>query len=620
MGEDTRGRRGYRIEATWAGTLGVGFVGATIALGTVPTTLLDYFLPGSQPLSTLDPMLSVGECMVCHGNFDAQTEPFRPWAASMMGQSARDPVFHAALELANHDAAFSGDLCLRCHTPVGWIEGRSTPTTGAALTGLDFEGVACHFCHRMVDPNYQPGISPEEDLEIIQALGAVPPNPHSGTFVVDPLDRRRGPYDLGPNFPPYHEWIQSPFHESSNMCATCHDVSNPVWERQPNGTYTLGPLDTPQATGSKYDQFPVERTYSEWSQSEFAQGPVNVGGRFGGNLTAVSSCQDCHMPPTTGRGCRQGDPRSDLPTHYFNGGNTWVLRAIRNLYPDTETHLSEDSVNASIARAADMLEKASDMELSIVSGQLRVRIINQTGHKLPTGYPEGRRMWLNVKFLDGANNVVAERGAYNAATAVLVTGDTKVYEAKLGVDAAGSAATGLPVGETFHFVLNNHWIKDNRIPPRGFTNAGFESVQAAPVAYTYADGQHWDDTLFSIPAGAASATVSLNYQTTSKEYIEFLRDYAPPGGTAGQIAYDQWALTGKSAPTVMDAASITLPCYANCDGSTIAPVLNVQDFACFLNAFAANDPYANCDGSTVVPVLNVQDFACFLNKFAQGCP
>ncbi len=61
-------------------------------------------------------------------------------------------------------------------------------------------------------------------------------------------------------------------------------------------------------------------------------------------------------------------------------------------------------------------------------------------------------------------------------------------------------------------------------------------------------------------------------------------------------------------------------CYANCDGSTTAPVLNILDFGCFLNRFAAGDTYANCDGSTVQPVLNVLDFGCFLNTFAAGCP
>jgi choice-of-anchor B domain-containing protein len=62
------------------------------------------------------------------------------------------------------------------------------------------------------------------------------------------------------------------------------------------------------------------------------------------------------------------------------------------------------------------------------------------------------------------------------------------------------------------------------------------------------------------------------------------------------------------------------PCYANCDESTSAPVLNVGDFTCFLQRFAAGESYANCDNSTVEPVLNVGDFTCFLQRFAAGCP
>jgi hypothetical protein len=61
------------------------------------------------------------------------------------------------------------------------------------------------------------------------------------------------------------------------------------------------------------------------------------------------------------------------------------------------------------------------------------------------------------------------------------------------------------------------------------------------------------------------------------------------------------------------------PCYANCDQSTVAPVLNVNDFQCFINKFAAADAYANCDGSTATPILNVNDFQCFVNAFAIGC-
>lgn len=64
---------------------------------------------------------------------------------------------------------------------------------------------------------------------------------------------------------------------------------------------------------------------------------------------------------------------------------------------------------------------------------------------------------------------------------------------------------------------------------------------------------------------------------------------------------------------------VSYGCYANCDGSTGTPALNIVDFVCFLQKFATGDPYANCDGSTVPPVLTVQDITCFMQRFASGC-
>ncbi len=61
-------------------------------------------------------------------------------------------------------------------------------------------------------------------------------------------------------------------------------------------------------------------------------------------------------------------------------------------------------------------------------------------------------------------------------------------------------------------------------------------------------------------------------------------------------------------------------CPANCDGSTFEPRLNVNDFVCFVNTYAASDAYANCDHSTTPPILNVADFQCFMSSFAAGCP
>src|SRR5262249_40297371 len=87
---------------------------------------------------------------------------------------------------------------------------------------------------------------------------------------------------------------------------------------------------------------------------------------------------------------------------------------------------------------------------------------------------------------------------------------------------------------------------------------------------------------------------------------------APPD--AGSLSAGGFTLSGGFWSGLGSVA-----CYANCDGSTTAPILNVADFACFLNRYAAADPYANCDGSTTAPILNVADFACFLNRYAAGC-
>ncbi|MEK7730324.1 MAG: multiheme c-type cytochrome, partial [Planctomycetota bacterium] len=139
---------------------------ASLADAQVPTTLDNFFHPGTQPDTSngknFAPFVSAGNCSACHEVYNPPVEYpiYSRWAGSMMANSARDPLFQASLAVANQDVAFSGDLCIRCHSPNGWLGGRSTPTDGSALVGDDFEGVSCNFCHRMVDPVFTAGVSP----------------------------------------------------------------------------------------------------------------------------------------------------------------------------------------------------------------------------------------------------------------------------------------------------------------------------------------------------------------------------------------------------------------------------------------------------------------------------
>jgi hypothetical protein len=160
-------------------------------------------------------------------------------------------------------------------------------------------------------------------------------------------------------------------------------------------------------------------------------------------------------------------------------------------------------------------------------------------------------MWLHVRAFDGDGRVAFESGRYVFATADLLDDPhRKVWETLHGLTAPWAAALGLPAGASFHLVLNDTVVKDNRIPPRGFTNAAFAAFGGAPAAASYADGQYWDDTTYPVGDAVVAADVILYYQTTSKEYVEFLRD-ENPNSAAGPILFDLWDQIDRSTPVEM---------------------------------------------------------------------
>ncbi|MEN8005809.1 MAG: FlgD immunoglobulin-like domain containing protein [Candidatus Krumholzibacteriota bacterium] len=530
-----------------------------VTTGIVPTTLRDFDLGGTNPFEgspLADPSTS---CITCHGEYDPAVEHWHNWQGSMMGQAQRDPLFMATVAVAEEVVPAVGDLCLRCHTPGGWQEGRSFDTSGGMLTEKDLHGIQCDFCHRMVDPVYVEGVSPERDAEIIAELDNPALEPANGQFVTDPDPIMRGPYA---DAQASHQFLDTEFLTSSRMCGTCHDVSNPAFVAgDAPGKYEVQALDTPHPDGDRRNMVPVERTFSEWEASEYATTGVYAP-QFAGDKPdgIVSSCQDCHMRDVTGVGCSEpGSPtRNDLGLHDLTGGNTFLPDILPIFYPELDTTI----LQAAKQRAIAMLTLSATMDLTVtpVEGQpaVTVRLTNETGHKLPSGYPEGRRMWLNVKAYDAGDALVYESGNYDDATGVLShDADAKIYEIKPGISTRLSAIIGMPAGPSFYFPLSDTVYSDNRIPPRGFTNAAFVTAQSPPVDYSYADGQYWDDTVYLLPNEARRVDVAYYYQTTSKEYVEFLRDNNHTN-TLGQEVYDAWNNNGKSTPIAVAQQSAIL--------------------------------------------------------------
>ena len=472
----------------------------------VPTTLNDFFLAGSQPNQS-GQLETPDKCDNCHGGYDIAVEPAYNWRGNMMSQAARDPFFYACMTIANQDAAFAGDLCIRCHSPAGWLEGRSVPTDGSALNANDREGVQCDFCHKLVKPS-ETGVNPypgdpiysadtyPADQSYLGILSPIPPTSADGMYIADADNSKRGPFS---DAVARHKTYYSPFHQDASFCGTCHDVSNPAFAKQSDGTYELNSLDQPSPSMSPYDMFPVERTFSEWTQSDYNTSQGVYAPQFGGNKDYVRICQDCHLRDVTGKGAdmRNAPVRNDLPLHDMTGGNTWVPDLVPVFWPG-ETDAA--ALAAGKERAVYMLQNAAAMEVTGDIPNISVKVTNETGHKLPSGYPEGRRIWINVKALDANNQVLQEFGSYDYNTGILTKEDTKVYEVKLAMSQSVQNFTGLTNeadGSSFHFAINNVVVKDNRIPPRGFTNANFEAIQSPPVGYTYNDGDYWDVTNYA---------------------------------------------------------------------------------------------------------------------------
>jgi len=543
------------------------FTIVAVPAGFVPSTLRDMDLAGTQPFegAVLD---DPNGCGSCHGGYDTAVEPWHGWSGSMMGQAMRDPLFLACLAVAEQDAPSVGDLCLRCHTPGGWQEGRSTDTGGGLLTAKDRQGIQCDFCHRMTDHVYVPGVNPPQDTTVLATVSPLPLQYGNGQFINDPAPYRRGPYaDAAAS----HQFLYSPYHRSADLCGVCHDVSNPVFVHLSGADYAPNSFDDEHPDMDTRNMFPIERTYSEWTESEYASTGVYAP-EFAGEKPdgIVSTCQDCHMRDVTGVGSNEpGSPtRSDLPLHDLMGGNTFLPDLLPDFWP---TEVNVAALQDAKARAVHMLELAATLETTPTDYGVLVRITNQTAHKLPSGYPEGRRIWLHVEALGGAGQTVFESGHYDFGTGELTHDDQiKVYEIHPGLSPGLAGALGLPAGESFHFVLNDTIYMDNRIPPRGFTNAGFQAIQSPPVGYAYTDGQYWDDTPYDLPAAAESVIVSLYYQTTTKEYVEFLRD-ANVTNSAGDDLYDAWVAHGRGAPVLMERAAtavdVTVTGVAETDGS-----------------------------------------------------
>ena len=592
-------------------------------------------MPGTQPAEAVK-LEGSGRCLNCHGGYNPSVEPGHNWKGSMMAQASRDPIFWACMTVAAQDSiwalgnANAVDLCERCHFPSGWLGGRSDPPNASAMTGTDFDGLSCDFCHQAYDPFYEDtadgsregsdwatywdeagslsgseaGKTLEEDRAISanstlfsggkffsnnRPVYASYTEATSGQFFVSGNGQKRASFaDAGAK----HKMLYSRFHKSKYFCSTCHDVSNPALANL--GWDGLG--DLPTEMNPAYSYFHVERTFSEFMASAYGQqggAPTNAEFQAQGapDITHAAKCQDCHMRDVPGVAANKNSaierpagstehPNSGVPLHDLTGGNSWISHILGSLDPDGPIY---DPVNRDILvqgpgvltldfsqgespvtngaalkagsdRALQQLKLAAtikDLDYDVSTGSLSFKVQNNTGHKLISGFPEGRRMFINIRgYQQGALAYELNPYDYTVGTLVglahshsspaLSTG--QVYNDRLVYEVhPESSLTGEE--QTFHFVLATGRSKDNRIPPKGFDLAKATTRLAEPVVehdhdpYTSAEfSGGYDAVNLSVPTALDAVEVNLYYQGTSREYFEFLRDEI--NGNANTLTLD----------------------------------------------------------------------------------
>lgn len=334
---------------------------------------------------------------------------------------------------------------------------------------------------------------------------------------------------------PDHTVLYSRYHRSKFFCSTCHDVSNPVLANLNQAAAVPGDGVTVLSTENQpaYSYGHVERTFSEFMVSAYAQqgGAPGKGafapGVFDTNLPYdyVGRCQDCHMPGVEGKGCEEESaplrpvestehPNSGAPFHDQQGGNLWMTRILASLddhfpeYDSVNYDLLVDQVNGPLTvdmfagifpldngeallaasdRAREQLQRAASIEnlaYNPANGDLSFRIQNNTGHKLISGFPEGRRMFANIRAYQGGT-LIYEINPYDYTVGTLkgldpdkvpsspdlaqdeAYVDDLVYEVHPISNISG-AVNPKELEKTFHFVLATDRYKDNRIPALGF--------------------------------------------------------------------------------------------------------------------------------------------------------
>ncbi|WP_127471140.1 hypothetical protein [Thiomicrorhabdus aquaedulcis] len=465
------------------------------------------------------------QCASCHTGTSTimnangeDVSPVTQWQHSIMAHALNDPYFTAVVEEETHQFAdkkvFIEDTCLRCHAPMAYTHAHQNielltpdptgllPNGGYAMSQAMIdpharEGVACTACHQMQDQNLGTAAS------------------MSGHYSIKSLTENNGvdPTIFGPYTSPVGQAMQNntlytPQYaahiHSSALCATCHNLYTPTLD------LSGAPVMIDVGGTQTLSQFPEQAPYWEWLNSRYSD-PAN---------SEAKTCQACHMVPpeegfTTAISTKPNNAplrpsatdlatvaTSQFSTHEMVGGNEYLLNLLKTY--TTELGIADKTTStgfdAKINQTKVLLQNSATLDIgttTVANNILNVplTITNLTGHKLPTSYPS-RRMWVHFTVKDNTGATVFESGAVDAngriakdskftqSECLSVTKDDATFDyttcyqphQNLINDPNQVAIYESVLGDVnqdiTHVLLHaRQYLKDNRIPPMGWTQA-----------------------------------------------------------------------------------------------------------------------------------------------------
>lgn len=520
-------------------------LGLPVAVGVVT-----FLAPAGEASRDTPRFLPAQRCALCHDQAagDAMRDekgrsmaPFDLWQSSMMANSARDPLWRAALraEIVTSPEEARPEieaLCTRCHAPMakahaheigslalldGITQGGDGDETGGneyvrmsdaartAAAHLARDGVSCTVCHQITPKGFGTDASFAGNFEINDEHRIY--GPHESPFLM-PMLRHTG-----------KRATESKHILKSELCATCHTLVH----------------DTRDGNGEHTEQSP----YLEWRNSEFRD---------------TQSCQECHVPTKSVDGLTlvarivhrpngsewNTQMRVPFGRHVFVGGNTLLPPIFMANREELGVKAPDEAFRATLEATRLQLREST---AKVTIGELRrdgdrlevpIEVKNECGHKFPTGYPS-RRAWLHVRVLDAKDRVAFESGGFDELGRI-VDGDARPLASEaLGgafephhdrIDSGAHAQIyeaiqrGKDGSDTWRLLDAHGYVKDNRLLPRGYSNDHADAKRTRPIGtdgdHSFAAGRDLVTFLFDAPAdcGPYRIDVELVYQTLAPRY------------------------------------------------------------------------------------------------------